>query len=131
MRALKNISRINPDDELFRFLFAEWNITKLLEQIKKSELPATVINVTQLTVQNNMIVIDGAYAMQTDLCRPLVMVELQKNKYFLADGHHRLYKAEKTGAQSLQVYYVPFDIHINCVTEKKAILQLRKIHKAS
>lgn len=126
---MKSTKQINGNDELFRIFDLEWNITKLSEHALKSKYSFVEVKVADLKGQNILISVDSEYAMKTALNKPLILIEFQENKYLLADGHHRLFKAKKTGVESIKAYFVPFKEHILYLTDMNMVTRFKNMYR--
>ena len=47
-----------------------------------------------------------------DVSVPIILAEMNPNKYNVIDGHHRLEKAYRNGIESISAYKLPVDLHI-------------------
>lgn len=109
---------IDKDDETFRFLYYEWDITKMLEYAQKNNKEVFEVKVDQLKGQNALIRIEEEYAMKTDLEKPIILVELYDKSYFLVDGHHRLHKAIAKSVEYINAYMFSFEEQIRFLTSR-------------
>ena len=87
-----------------------WDIDALLADHR--DCPRLRVN-TQPLIPQNWLQIDEAYAMTTDVAKPLILFELPKNQLFLADGNHRLYRAAAEHIPQMDVIILPQDVHLS------------------
>lgn len=89
-----------------------WDIVRLLQGAEA--VPVQMLPVEELLAMSCFHG-DAAYAMQTDLSRPLLVAELCPGVRWLIDGNHRLYKAQATGIASLPCRVLPPEIHTRAI----------------
>ena len=91
-----------------------WDIEKLLKDIEKFRIKS--FDVKHLAL-NNPFHGNEEYAMTTDITQPLIIVNLTENIDKLIDGNHRLQKALKLGAATIDAYYLSFEEHRNYIID--------------
>ena len=87
-----------------------WNITEILEELDKGNIPVKYYDVEYLTSKFYDSV-DIDYAMNTDITIPLIIASVEENKEKLLDGNHRLYKAKLLKIEKLPCYVLPLEFH--------------------
>ena len=86
-----------------------WDMDSLLADC--IEFPCLQVD-TRILIPQNWMTIDTAYAMTTDVTRPILLFELPQDRLFLADGNHRLYRAAAEGIPSMSAILIPQEIHL-------------------
>ena len=86
-----------------------WDIDSLLSDL--SAAPFVCIPTSKL-VPAEWLSINPEYAKTTDVSKPIVLFELPKNKVYIADGNHRLYRAATENIPEMNVVFVPEKTHL-------------------
>ena len=86
-----------------------WDIDSLLSDF--SMVPFVCIPTSKL-VPTKWLSINKEYAKTTDVSKPIVLFELPKNKAYIADGNHRLYRAVTENIPTMNVVFVPEKTHL-------------------
>ena len=86
-----------------------WDIDSLLSDL--STVPFVCIPTSKL-VPAKWLSINQEYAKTTDVSKPIVLFELPKNKAYIADGNHRLYRAITENIPTMNVVFVPEKTHL-------------------
>lgn len=72
---------------------------------------------TALLTPKEWLTIDAEYALTTDVTLPIILFEAPKEKLFIADGNHRLYKAVKEGIKRMNVIIISQEKHLGYLYE--------------
>ncbi len=94
-----------------------WDIELLLKDIELFQ--KREFNVEKL-YNSNPSRVDEEYAMTTDVTKPLVIAQLSDKIDKLIDGNHRLYKAHKTGMQTICCCYLSPKEHTKYICDYDA-----------
>lgn len=112
---------IDEGDETFRFLFYEWNITKLIKYLEENNFEVHTLKSNQYEKMiTSLIGIDSKNVEKVTFEKPIIIGVLQNNpvETLPLDGNHRLRKAEKIKKETIDAYIVPFDIQIKFLTPR-------------
>ena len=93
-----------------------WDISAILNDLKDNTISPVQYCVHDLIEQNNFFG-DREYAMKTDISKPCLIVQLNKNLEKLIDGNHRLYKAQQLQLATIPCYLLPLEFHINFIID--------------
>jgi len=113
---------VKNGDELFPNGIFVFNVTKMLEHIKKNPNKIDLVDVYVDDFPNCFSSIDESHVDSVDVSRPLIIAEISPGRYNLIDGNHRIEKARKMGISRLSAYKLNANQHIVFLTEKKAYL---------
>lgn len=110
---------IEPGDEYYPNGIFVFNITKILDYIKKhkDEIPKQKIKVTAYYVPKPNLIEE--HIEQADLSRPVILAEIRPGSYNLIDGHHRLEKANRMGMNELDAYFLSPEQHTMFLSTQK------------
>lgn len=109
----------DKDDECFRYIFYEWNITKLLKYLEDNNYPIKNINKKEyVEMINNFINVDESNIDKVTFEKPVIIIEMNDNpiKHLLIDGNHRIRKAVKENYENIKGYVVSFKDQIKFLT---------------
>ncbi|MGN0747222.1 MAG: hypothetical protein ACI4ML_11145 [Aristaeellaceae bacterium] len=86
-----------------------WDVDALLAAWG-AQLPVAVP--TARLIPGEWLTIDRAYAMTTDVTRPILAFAIPNRRLFIADGNHRLYRAAAEGVPFMQVMVAGEETHL-------------------
>lgn len=103
------------DDELFLNGIFEWNITKIIDYIERNN---DSLNLSDVSVSDYISYanINEEHVDSVDPSIPLILAEINKGRYIVIDGNHRLTKAYREGIEYLQAYKLDVNQHIKFLT---------------
>ena len=107
-------------DELFPNGIFEFNITKMLEYIKKNPDGIAIEEVTVSDFFEGFSSINESYMDSIEISRPVILAEISPGQYNLIDGNHRMEKARRVGLKSMLAYRLNVEQHMKFLTSKKA-----------
>ena len=81
-----------------------WDVDALLADCRAHQ-PLTVE--TERLIPGEWLTIDRAYAMTTDVTRPILAFVIPHGRLFIADGNHRLYRAAAEHVSFMNVLVLP------------------------
>lgn len=99
------------------------NVTAILKAIEKNEISYDRgnINCDAYFWENcKLSQIDVEYAMQTDLSKPLLFIEISEDKNICIDGQHRMYHAYQEGIKELPVYLLHMQDYLPYFKDKRS-----------
>ena len=102
----KQIAALATDEEHI----VMWDIDPLLSDLSKV---SSVCIPTSKLIPAKWLSIDQEHAKTTDVSKPIVLFELPKNKAYIADGNHRLYRAAAENIPTMNVVFVPEKTHLH------------------
>ena len=111
---------ISDGDEVYRNGIFEFNITKMIEWIRKDPGDIRLEAVAVKDFCKEFSSIDEAHVDQTDISRPVIFAEIAPGQYNLIDGNHRMEKARQMGLVSLMAYRLNVEQHMKFLTDKNA-----------
>lgn len=95
-----------------------WSVGEALERAQKRGEQVTVslseMGVTPERVLHHYEGLDIAYAMTTDLTKPLLFIPFE-GQHRLIDGHHRLFRAAVEGVEELPAYILTEEDKAQCL----------------
>jgi len=109
-------------DELFPNGIFEFNITKMLEYIKKNPDGIAIEQVAVSDFFEGFSSINESHMDSVEISQPVIMAEISPRQYNLIDGNHRMEKARKMRTKSIFAYKLNVKQHLKFLTEKKAYL---------
>ena len=109
-------------DELFPNGIFEFNITKMLEYIKKHPNGIAIEEVAVSDFFEGFSSINEAQMDSVEISQPVILAEISPGLYNLIDGNHRMEKARKKGISRILAYKLNVNQHIEFLTERKAYL---------
>ena len=101
----KQVAALATDEEHF----VMWDIDSLLSDLSMASF---VCIPTSKLIPAEWLSINQEYAKTTDVSKPIVLFELPKNKAYIADGNHRLYRAVTENIPTMNVVFVPEKTHL-------------------
>jgi len=111
---------VDTGDELFPNGIFEFNITKMLEYIKKNPGSIALEEVDVSDFFEGFSSIDEPHVDSVEISRPVIVAEISPGRYNLIDGNHRMEKARRMGIKSLSAYKLNVDQHILFLTSTRA-----------
>ena len=110
----------DKEDDIFNYFWYQWNITKMMCYIEQqAHTPISMLMNDQFLKDSNFLVkVNKDYAMETDINKPGIVIEILPGEHLLVDGHHRLHKAQKTQAAEFFVYVLSFEEQIPFLADK-------------
>jgi len=105
------------NDEIFPNGIFEWNITKIINYIEKNkgDIHISRIDVPEYHCKA-FSVINEKHIDSVDVSVPIILAEINPDKYIVIDGHHRLEKAYRNGMPFIAAYKFTVDQHIPFLT---------------
>ena len=91
-----------------------WNITKLLSNIDFLNKKIFKCHIDILPSIKDL-QINRNHVDEVDIKNPIIIVKLDIYKQWVIDGNHRIYKAKKTGVNSLNAYLIEKSEHIKFI----------------
>lgn len=113
---------INKGDELFPNGIFVFNITKMLEYLKKNPNEVDLVEAEVGDFSKSFSSIDESHVDSVDVSQPVILAEIAPGYYNLIDGNHRMEKARRMGIRSILAYKLDVKQHLKFLTEKKAYL---------
>jgi len=113
---------VNKGDELFPNGIFVFNITKMLEHIKKNSDEIDLVEVTVADFPKSFSSTDESHVDSVDVNRPVLLAEISPGHYNLIDGNHRMEKARRRGISRIFAYRLNVKQHIEFLTERTAYL---------
>jgi hypothetical protein len=93
-----------------------WDISAILRELSNDIISPTMYRVEDLFERNSFNG-DPEYAMNTDLSKPCIIVQLNETCQKLIDGNHRLYKAKQLRLVDIPCYLLPLDYHAKFIVD--------------
>ena len=113
---------VNEGDELYPNGIFVFNLTKMLEHIKKNPNEFDLIEITVADFPRSFSSINESHVDTVDVEQPVIIAEISPGHYNLIDGNHRMEKARRLGKSSVFAYKLNVEQHIEFLTERKAYL---------
>ena len=107
-------------DELFLNGIFEFNITRMLEYIKKNSEVLTLEEVVVSDFFRGFSSINESHMDSVEISHPVILAEISPGQYNLIDGNHRMEKARRMGIKSILAYRLNVEQHMRFLTSKKA-----------
>ena len=114
--------QVNKGDELFPNGIFVFNITKMIEHIKKNSDEIDLVEVTVSDFPKSFSSVDESHVDSVDFSRPVLLAEISPGHYNLIDGNHIMEKARRMGISRILAYRLNVKQHIEFLTERKAYL---------
>lgn len=111
---------VDSGDELFPNGIFEFNVTKMLEYIRKNPDDITLEEVAVSDSFKDFSSINESHMGSVEISRPVILVEISPGQYNLIDGNHRMEKARRMGIKSMLAYRLNVEQHMRFLTNKKA-----------
>ena len=111
---------VDTGDELFPNGIFVFNITKMIEYIKKNPDSITLEEVAVSDFFEVFSSLNKAHVDSVEIFQPVILAEISLGKYNLIDGNHRMEKARRMGIKGLPAYKLNVDQHILFLTSTKA-----------
>ena len=109
-------------DELFLNGIFEFNITRMLEYIKKNPEVFTLEEVVVSDFFRGFSSINESHMDSVEISHPVILAEISPGQYNLIDGNHRMEKARRMGIKSILAFRLNVEQHMRFLTSKKAYL---------
>jgi len=113
---------INNGDELYPNGIFVFNITKMLEYIKRNSNEVDLVDVDVADFPKCFSSINESHLDTVDVSQPVILAEISPGHYNLIDGNHRMEKARRMKISSIPANKLNVNQHIAFLTEKKAYL---------
>lgn len=110
---------VNDGDELYPNGIFVFNITKMIEYIKKNPADIALETVAVEDFCGDFSSFDESHVDSVDVSQPVVMAEISPGRYNLIDGNHRMQKARITGVKSVSAYKLNVTQHMKFLTTKR------------
>jgi hypothetical protein len=112
---------ISCGDELFPNGIFEFNITRMIEFIRSNEADIELVDiVVEKYHAEAFSSINEDHIQSVDLSSPIVLVEINPERYAVVDGHHRLEKAYRNGIKTIRAYKLTVESHLQFLTSVNA-----------
>lgn len=112
---------IDYGDELYRNGIFHFNITKMLEFIKKNTFAFPIEQVLVLEVRSGLKTeLDEATIATADIKDPIILGEISPKRFNVIDGNHRLERAFRDGLSTILAYRITPKDHTQFLTSEKA-----------
>ncbi len=104
-------------EELFLNGIFEFNISKMIEFIQNNEqkIPLEEIDVKGYH-EEAFSNVNESYIDNVDINSPIILIELNPDRFTVVDGHHRLAKAYRNGVNTIMAYKLTVKQHIQFLT---------------
>ena len=109
-------------DELYQNGIFVFNITKMIEYIKKNSSEIDLVDVDVSDFPKCFSSISESHVDSVDVSQPVIIAEMSPGHYNLIDGNHRMEKARRLGIKRISAYKLNVNQHMTFLTEKKAYL---------
>ncbi len=109
-------------DEVFLNGIFEFNITRMLEYIKKNPEVFTLEEVVVSDFYRGFSSINEPHMDSVEISHPVILAEISPGQYNLIDGNHRMEKARRMGIKNVLAYRLNVEQHVRFLTSKKAYL---------
>ena len=113
---------VNKGDELFPNGIFVFNITKMVEHIKKKSDEIDLVEAAVADFPKSFSSVAESHVDSVDISRPIILAEISPGHYNLIDGNHRMEKARRMGMSRILAYRLYVKQHIEFLTERKAYL---------
>jgi hypothetical protein len=113
---------VTTGDELFPNGIFEFNITKMLEYIKKNPDGIAIEEVAVSDFFEGFSSLNESHMDSVEISQPVIMAEISPGQYNLIDGNHRMEKARRVGLKSMLAYRLNVEQHMKFLTSKKAYI---------
>lgn len=100
---------VKDEDELFVNGIFIFNISNLLEFIESNRSKFKRKNISVKDIPAYFQNLDETYLDKVDINRPVIFGEIAPGRFNLIDGHHRVEKARRVGADIIKGYKVTID----------------------
>lgn len=107
---------VDEKDELFPNGFFEFNITKLIAQIKTNPDDFPIEEVTLDSLWESSPNLSETTIQAANLSVPIILAEISPGRFNVVDGNHRVAKARRDGVGSLPAFKVGPDQHHHFLT---------------
>ncbi len=113
---------VTDGDELYPNGIFVFNITRMLEYIKKNPNDSKLEEIKVSDIRNGFSSITESHLNSIDVSRPVIIAEIAPGKYNLIDGNHRVEKAYRTSIENVLAYRLNVEQHMKFLTCKKAYI---------
>ena len=113
-------AEIDEGDEYYVNGIFEFNITMLIEHIKRNLEIFTPENISILEFNNDFSNIDEDYIDSVIFDEPVIFAEIAPGRYNLIDGNHRMEKAKRLGLKNIMAYKLSPAQHIRFLTSRNS-----------
>jgi len=107
-------------DELFPNGIFVFNVTRMLEWIGRNQGEVLTEDVAVGEFFGEFSSITESHMSSVTCDRPVVLAEISRGRYNLIDGHHRMEKAQRSGARRIPAHKLNVKQHVRFLTCKKA-----------
>ena len=110
-------------DELYRNGIFEFNIAKILNDIKSNAISFEIIDLDVRLWQkdhNLFANLNDEHIKSSDVTIPIIIAEISPQNYNCIDGNHRLEKANRENVLYIKAYKINSPHHINYLTDVSA-----------
>ena len=114
--------QVDDGDELFPNGIFVFNVSKILEYLEKKPADVELVEIAVCQLDQGFSSLNESHIDTVDLSRPVVLAEISPGHYNLIDGHHRVEKAMRQGANTLSAYRLNVLQHIRFLTSNDAYI---------
>jgi hypothetical protein len=111
---------VSDEDEMYRNGIFEFNITKMIEYIKKNSTDIRCESVAVKDFCREFSSINEVHIDKVDVSQPVIMAEIAPGRYNLIDGNHRVEKARRMRLVNVMAHKMDVEQHMKFLTDKKA-----------
>lgn len=111
---------VHDSDELYANGIFEFNVTRIREYLREDPADVIVVEMPVSDLDQGFSSLNEAHVDSVDISRPVVLAEIAPGHYSLIDGHHRVEKARRLGADKLSAHKLTVLQHVRFLTNKKA-----------
>lgn len=113
---------VDNGDELFRNGIFVFNITKMMDFIRKNIKDFVLESIDVKSYQSHFNKLDESTVETADPFIPIILAEIRPGMYNVIDGNHRLEKAFVLGLTNINAYKVTSSQHVRFLISKKSYI---------
>lgn len=111
---------VNTGDELYPNGIFEFNITKIIKDIKNDPKEFNLSEIFVGDFPKNFSTINEPHMESVEISRPVILAEISPGRYNLIDGNHRMEKARRLKTDYIYAYKLSVNQHLEYLTSKDA-----------
>ncbi|WP_136515952.1 ParB N-terminal domain-containing protein [Geomonas edaphica] len=108
---------VDDGDELYPNGIFVFNITKMTEYIKGSNIPCEEVMVKDFPRGTSKF--KEEYLATVDVTRPVIVAEISPGRFNVIDGNHRMERARRLGLEKISAFRVSPEQHLQFVTTER------------
>ena len=112
--------QVDDDDELYPNGIFVFNITKMTEYIRNSNITCEAVLVKDFS--NGFSKFNEDHLPSVDVTKPVIVAEISPGRHNVIDGNHRLEKARRLGMEKVPAYRLSPEHHLQFLTTEKGYL---------